>query len=199
MRKLASLSLLITFIIFNVSSCKSIQDKNKNFIPYLLPLKIERAVFNGISYIPSKKKIAFYFDFKDNGTIDIWADTFSQGYDQITKLSNRKLFINDKFYPLTFSSDETFQAILEDGHIVVKKNCYYHKPNRKEVITKINLPILSEREKLFPYIDDEPCQISQKRAISMRHQGYLLTIDTKGNLIEIDKRPDGLRKIEEQE
>ncbi len=191
MKKLIVLSLLIGFV-----NCKSTQHANNNFIPYLLPLETESAIFKEMSYIPSEKKIAFYFDFEKNGSINIWADTFSNGYSKEVRLSNRKLFINDKFYPLVFSTDETFQAILEGGNIIVTKDCYYHKPDRKEVITEIIIPTISEREKLFPYIDKEPCQISQRRTISMRHQGYLLTIDIKGNIVKVDKRPDGLKKIE---
>lgn len=198
MKRIAFLSLLVGFTSFNFVGCKSTLKNSNSFIPYLLPLKTERMIFDKMRYISIKKEVAFYFDFQDNGTIHIWVDSFSNGYDEETRLSHRKVFINDKFYPLSFSTDETFQATLEGGKIVVEKNCYYHKPDRKEVTTKTILPILSEREKLFPYVDDEPCQISQRRTSSIRHQGYLLTVDIKGNIVEVDQRPDGLKKIENQ-
>ncbi len=196
MRKLVISKMIIVLITLLLIGCKSTQDKTDRFIPYLLPLETEKAIFQEISYLSSEKKIAFYFDFSNSGRIDIWVDTFSNGYNQTVKTSNRKIFINNKFYPLVFSLDEVFKAELKNGDIIVQKNCYYHKPDRKEIITTVSIPTLSEREKLFPYVDGEPCQISQRKSISMRHQGYLISTDLAGNIIEIDKRPDGLEKID---
>ena len=188
---------IVGFVLILLIGCKSSkiggQEKN-SFIPYVLPLKIERMVYEELKLIPNDKKIGVYFDYQKDGAIDVWLDTYSKGYDASAKLSNRKIFINDTFYPLVFDSDEIYQAKLVGNSIMVTKACHYKDRSKKETFTEIPLPSLSEREKMFPYSDDSECQLTSKVKNSMRHKGYVLTISSDGKPFEKEVRPDRLKK-----
>lgn len=173
--------LVIISIMFLAIGCKAQLNNKNDFIPYLLPLKTERVIYNKIKTIPKEKHIAFSFHYNGDGTINVYVDIFSKGIDKEHKLTNRKLFINDQFYTLVFNLDETFRAELKDDNIIVEKVCSPRKG--EETFEKINIPNLSEREKMFPYKKVD-CQIAQKRITSMRHDSPILKMDASGNVVQ---------------
>lgn len=168
-----------------LTSCKSIKTGN-TFIPYLLPLETEQVIYDHIQTVSKDRKISVFFDFNKDGSINVWIDTSPEKYDENIRLSNRKLFVNNTFYPLTFNMDETFAVLLENDIIKAHNHCGYYKPKRKEVNEVIRMPSLAERKKLFPYVQEAPCQIAKLKIRSMRHQGFLFTMDIDGNVIKTD-------------
>ncbi len=138
---------LLIGLLFIVGSCKSI--KISESITYFLPRNIEQELFNlineqkGIDY-------CFYLSSKSEYKYEIFiiGDKLKNNFSAVNKYryvdnSNRKVLINDKFYPLIFTSDYTFGTDLrktelknlsernridkeEDGYVLYKIDVLLH-------------------------------------------------------------------------
>lgn len=131
-------------IIFLIAVCVALYScsatHNEKTIPYLVSIEVENSIQQAISNL-NKESVAFYFEnlpdykFKIHLMVDGIKDRYS--------FSNRKLFINDKFYPLIFDNDYKFFVKMENGYPVVSK--FEDDTERKSTIIK--MPSIDERIK----------------------------------------------------
>jgi hypothetical protein len=159
MKRILKFSLLILVI-----SCST---KKNVIIPYLLDLSTEKSVYKEI--INSNKNIVFYFESLPENKIKIYLVSL---YDNDFLSTNRKLFINDKFYPVIFEHDYSFYSNLgNDGKPVTAFEVNKYK------FKDIPIPTIQEREK-------NPDAYGYKRKLIIIDNSIYWIIDKKGKLIE---------------
>ncbi|TPN84383.1 hypothetical protein [Aquimarina algicola] len=174
------------FIIFGslailLISCKSTKTNN-TFIPYELPFETEKVIYEEIQKLQGKyKHVAFTFDFNDDATIDVYMRTFKNSLSEYLKLSNRKVFINDQFYPLSFNLDQRFQMEMKKDIPIIEKHCWTNVRPRSETYETIPLPNIEEREKLFNHPD---CSLGYRKRQLLIDYPPILKIDIKGHIIK---------------
>ncbi len=178
-----NIPIILGVILILISSCKSTKTDN-TFIPYELPFETEKAIYKRIQKLSKPYKyIAFTFDFNDDTTIDVYMHADNKGYDTYHKLSNRKVFINDRFYPLDFNLDQRFQMDLKNDIPMIEKHCWTNVRPRSETYETIPLPNIEEREKLFNNPDCSPGY--RKRQLLIDYPP-ILKMDIKGRIIKDD-------------
>jgi len=107
--------LIILILIFY--SCSSYKFDNSKTIPYVFPNKVTLLIS---SYLIENKDIAFLYLSKiDND----WVLTFvkcngCENDINWVKNTNRKVYVNRKFYPLVFDSDFKF-SVKENGNYLI--------------------------------------------------------------------------------
>ncbi|TPN84384.1 hypothetical protein [Aquimarina algicola] len=179
--KKINLFIIFGSLIILLSSCKSTKIDN-TFIPYELPFETEKVIYKEIQQLKEEyKHIAFTFDFNDDATIDVYMRTFKNSLPEYHKLSNMKVFINDRFYPLDFNLDEHFQMELKNDIPIIKKHCWTNVRPRSETYETIPLPNIEEREKLFNNPDFSP--IYKQNTLIIDYPP-ILKIDIKGRIIK---------------
>ncbi len=170
---------IIFFVIIGsqITSCQTIVKSTlveDSFIPYLLPLETEKAIYEKIKDLSLENYLGFTFEFNSDGTISIYTDIFKQKFGRDHTLTNRKIFVNDKFYPLVFNLDDTFYAESKGGFPAINVSRVDPKNKRNDIITEEKLSNLEQREKL---------RAVYKRRHILSHNEPILKIDVKGNLI----------------
>ena len=130
MKKILSLLTLLFFL-------NSFSQKN-TIIPYILDIDAENSIYQ---FIKDKKQenIAFYFERLENEKIKIH---FTQKSRRSAD-SNRKLFINDKFYSVIFDLDYMFYVKANDNFPLVSK----FKDDREREFEIVKIPNIEERMK----------------------------------------------------
>ena len=139
-------------------------NKYTNTIPYLISLDAEKSIYNKISKLENNS-VMFYFEHLPNLNYKIYLVS-RIGKNEFSS-TNRKLFINENFYPIIFDTDYQFYSKLKEGYPTVLLE------DKKE----IKIPIISEREKnvdLYGY--------NRKNLII--DNTYYWVIDKKGKLVE---------------
>jgi len=138
---------LLVILLFTIGSCKS--TKVSEPITYFLPRAVEEELFKIIS---EQKEIdyCFYLLSKSEYKYEIFIieDELNNNFKSVNKYryvdnTNRKLLVNDKFYPLVFATDYAFGTDLrktelknlsernqidneEDGYILYKIDVLLH-------------------------------------------------------------------------
>lgn len=139
--------ILLVMILFTVGSCKS--TKVSESIIYFLPRAVEEELFKIISK-QKEMDYCFYLLSKSEYKYEIFIieDKLKNNFNTVNKYryvdnTNRKLLVNDKFYPLIFATDYTFGTDLrktklknlsernqidkkEDGYILYKIDVLLH-------------------------------------------------------------------------
>ena len=154
--------ILSTIIALIANACYS-QDK---IISYILDIEAENSIYQFIKNDSNDEK-AFYFENIGQKRIKIHLRKpfIDSSY------SNRKLFINDKLYPIIFDTDEYFYVKSENSFPIINK---YDKNGNPEFI---KMPSISERMK-----NRDLYGKSQKHSI-IDWSTYWI-VDEKGKLIE---------------
>ncbi len=171
-------------LLFTVSiqflSCQTVKDvtittQEDTFIPYILPIETEEAIYEKIKPL-LLESVLLGVKFKHNtgGWIDIYIGVFRNGYDRDHNLTNRKIFINDTFYPLVFNVDYTFNAFSRGGFPLWNVSRADPKNKRNDISTVEKVPSLEERKKIRGVY---------KRDYILRHNSPILKIDLEGNII----------------
>ncbi len=97
-------------------ACSSNKSNNSTTIPYIFPNKVTSLISD---YLIKNEDINFLRLSKSNND---WVLTFVKcdGCDNnnFVKNTNRKVYVNRKFYPLLFESDEKF-SIKENGDYLI--------------------------------------------------------------------------------
>lgn len=148
-------------LFFGCSSVKKIA-----VIPYVVDLNTEKSMYNEI--LKSDKSIAFYIEHLSDETLKFHLITPN---DKEFLQSNRKLFINDKFYTLIFDSDYWFYSKME----VDKPEVSFEAV--KNVSKDMPFPSIQEREKnseVYGY---------KKKSIIIDNSIYWI-VDKKGKLLK---------------
>ena len=142
-RKTLMKKILVLILILILSKANA---QSNSIIPYLLDIETESSIYQ---FIKSQKQdsIAFYFEKLENDRIKIH---FTQKSSRKAD-SNRKLFINDKFYSIIFDTDYQFYVKAENDFPIITK----FKDDREREFKIVKMPNIEERLKnRFLYVKD---------------------------------------------
>ena len=154
-------------LVFLLVGCSTTKDTD--IIPYVLDIDTEKEIFNRLLELENKD-IMFYWEHLPD--LNYKLHLISSINKQEFSSTNRKLFINNKFYPIVFDTDYQFYSKLKDGYPIVSFE------DRKRNTTKdIKIPSISEREKNFDLY-------GYKKKNLIIDNSYFWIIDKKGKLIK---------------
>ncbi|MGV3460638.1 MAG: hypothetical protein ACO1N9_09325 [Flavobacterium sp.] len=157
MKKLQLLLLFVTLV-----NCSS--KKDAGFIGYLLSIDTEKSIYGELLKRNKNKPAIFYLEHLPDSKIKIHLIEQSGDFTS----TNRKLFINDKYYPLIFETDYLFYTELKDGFPIVTTD----KPVIKKSISSIKER--TENPDAYGII---------KKVLVIEHSTYWI-IDKKRKLLE---------------
>lgn len=162
--------LLLTCFVF--SSCSSI--KHKKVIPYFISTESEFSIYENIKNL-KKDHIVFYFE--NIGDKKFKIHLFNDNVEDQYSFSNRKIFINDTFYPLIFDTDYIFFVKTKNNYPVISK----FNDDSERNFSIIKIPNIEERVKnSVQYLKDTKYNI-------IDFSTYWI-IDNKGKLIETNSK-----------
>ncbi len=161
------------FIFCTLSLCKA--QSSEKIIPYLLGIEAENTIYQFLKSSDKKDSIAFYMESLPDDKYKIYFLRLGIKNPN-ANISNRKLFINDRFYPLILDTDYWFYVKMENNFPIVGK-------------------FENEDEKKSNYIKIPPIEQRLKdKALILRdgkYPNYELTVnwtvDKKGNLVGSNK------------
>ncbi|KFF03183.1 hypothetical protein [Flavobacterium reichenbachii] len=150
--------------LFLFTGCSSIN--TKDIIPYFIGFDAEKSIYEEVSK-STEKDVVFYIEHLADTTLKFH---LINSRDNDFLITNRKLFINDRFYPVIFDTDYLFYSEIKNGHPIisfeVKKNTY----------EDISIPSIEEREKnieLYGY----------KKKLLIIDNSIYWVVDKKGKLL----------------
>ena len=114
---------LITLVFFSCSSNKS---NHSTTIPYIFPIKVTLLISD---YLINNNDVSFlYLSKSDNDWVLIFIKCAGcENDNNWVKNTNRKVYVNRKFYPLVFDSDVNF-SIKETGDYLISSDmASYHR------------------------------------------------------------------------
>lgn len=168
---------IIILVIFSfLFSCSAVRNdsKSKGIIVYLLSSETEKSIYDLIQkYYKKDNEVTFYINHQSSSRIKISLVKISQD-DLIVASTNRKLFINDTYYPLIFSTDFNFYTEMRDGNPLICET-----DRDKEVEKMIKILSLNERMK-----NTDEGKYSFPRKTILFEYPYYWIVDTRGKLIE---------------
>ena len=148
----------------------SLYAQKSEIVPYMLSFKTEKSIYDIIKD-KEKDSLAFFMDRLEGGKYKIHVlFKCTSAYSS----SNRKLFINDRFYPLFFDTDYQFNLFeLKDNFPILK----IYPSDEDDNYQIIKMPDLETRIKNN--------YIFQKRVPVIMHCTTIYwIIDSNGDLIE---------------
>ncbi len=163
MYKGLKLSMVLLFIFVG---CRT--SKINNSIPYILPRKVEHKLYKIVKEKP-ESRFSFYLSQKDNNIFEITVSESKNNFEEIDnfnyiKKSNRKVLINDKFYPLVFASDYLFGTDM----------------NQTEQKTLLERDKMDEKGRSREGKDSDFFVLRRSYTV---FEGYSITFDHKGNIL----------------
>ncbi|SCY14828.1 hypothetical protein SAMN02927916_1272 [Flavobacterium anhuiense] len=161
MKNIFRLSFVLLFI-----SCTTIKTNN-TVIPYLVDIGAEKSIYNEISK-NRDRDVVFYVEHLSDSTIKFHLIS-SNGNDFLR--TDRKLFVNDKLYPIIFDTDYLFYSEMKDGKPIISMEV------TKNSYEEIPIPSIEEREKnpeLYGF---------KKKSIMIDNSIYWI-LDQKGKLLK---------------
>jgi len=97
-------------------SCSSNKSNHSATIPYIFPSKVSSLISN---YLIKNEEISFFYLTRSNNDWDLYFIKCDDCENKTwVKNTNRKVYVNRKFYPLVFDSDEIF-SIEETGEYLI--------------------------------------------------------------------------------
>ena len=127
---------ILVLILISILSKANAQ--SNSIIPYLLDIETESSIYQFIQR-QKQDSIAFYFEKLENDRIKIH---FTQKSLR-TADSNRKLFINDKYYSIIFDTDYQFYVKAENDFPIITK----FKDDREREFEIVKMPNIEDRLK----------------------------------------------------
>ncbi|MDR2223112.1 MAG: hypothetical protein LBE34_10290 [Flavobacteriaceae bacterium] len=156
MRLILVLSLLI------LTSCSV--KKQAEMIPYVLDLNVEESIYNEILRSKGNGKKVFFVEFMSDSMLKFSLLDIDNKEALIT---NRKLFINDKFYPIVFETDYFFNIGIKDSKPVV-----FNEDDKE-----IAMPTIKERKNNIG-------QYGYKKTVLIIDNSLYWIVNRKGELIK---------------
>jgi hypothetical protein len=164
---------IITLIVICIVFWNCSTRRNEKVIPYIVSIDAENSIYQTIKDL-KQNGIVFYFENVEDKKFKIH---LIQDEVDIYSFSNRKLFINDRFYPLVFDNDYKFFVKMENGYPIVSK--FEDETERNSSVIK--MPSIDERMKNKQlYIKD-----SKKNIIDW---STYWVVDERGNLLETNSK-----------
>lgn len=161
MKKIFSLSFVLIFI-----SCVTVKNNNA-IIPYIIDISAEKSIYKEIFKLEDKN-LFFYIEHLSDSSLKFYLIN-SNGKD--FPKTDRKLFVNDKLYPIIFDTDYLFYSEVKDGTPLVSYEV------KKNIYKEIPMPNIEKREKnpeLYGY---------KKKSIIIDNSVYWI-LDKKGKLLK---------------
>lgn len=124
---------IIILLILIVSSCST--TNQKGIISYVVDISAEKSIYEVVS---QKSNICFYMQALGDSKFKIY---LIENNDKEFLITNRKLFINNKFYPIIFESDYIFYSQVKDGKPMVSYE------EQRNIYKEIPMPSIEQREK----------------------------------------------------
>lgn len=158
-------NIIISNFVLLFISCTSLKDTTYA-IPYIIDLNAEKSIYKEVLK-STGKSIVFYIEHLSDSTLKFHLINFN---DKDLLATNRKLFINDKLYPIIFDTDYLFYSEMKDGHPIVSYEV------KKNIYQKIYIPTIQVREKnpeLYGY---------KKKSLIIDHSIYWI-LDKNGKLL----------------
>lgn len=156
MRLILVLSLLI------LTSCSV--KKQAEMIPYVLDLNAEESIYNEILRSKGNGKNVFFVEFMSDSMLKFSLLDIDNKEALIT---NRKLFINDKFYPIVFETDYFFYTEIKGFKPVVLNE------DDREIV----MPTIKERKRNIG-------KYGYKKRVLIIDNSLYWIVNRKGELIE---------------
>ena len=170
--KILSFIFLFLFIGCSISE-KANQYKNKNEysnVIYLLSIEAEYSIYSYISK-HNEYECFFLFEFLDDNKIKIHLRD-KKGYKDFLP-SNRKLYIDNKYYDIMFKTDLSLQiASMNDVPQV-----WYGNNSKKKLDQNINIPSISVR-------NSKPENFGYERKFQILDLSVYWIVNHQGDLIE---------------
>jgi hypothetical protein len=166
--------ILILLTLTFLYSCSSLKAR-QNIIPYLFDIQTEKSIYDNIFSFKNDGTVGFYLEYLQDSTYKIH---LFKGIDKKLEITNRKLFVNDRFYPLIFDTDYIFHIDTKDNYPIVSSE---EKLNEEKTI---KIPTIIERKKnldLYGY---------GKKLLIIDNSVYWI-IDKKGKLLETNSKVSG--------
>lgn len=161
--------IIISFTFYNCSSVYT-----EKVIPYSVSIESENSIYHTIESL-NQNNISFYFETLEDNKFKIHLIT--DGINGNYFFSNRKLFVNDKFYPLVFDTDYKFFVRMKDNYPIISK----FEDDTEKKSTVIKMPEIEERVKnINLYLKD-----SKRKIID---SSTYWVVDVKGNLLETNAK-----------
>lgn len=156
------------FVLITVFCCFfNVNVNAQKIFPYLVSFEVEKSIYK---YIENRGDTDVVFVFQ-NISDNIFKIHLLRNVDNDLKLSDRKIFVNDTFYPLIFYTDFIFFTELENSKPIVT----YEKVKSNDSI--IEIPSIEIREK-------DIHNYGYKRNAFIIDNSIYWIIDSKGKLIE---------------
>lgn len=166
-KKISLVFLSILFI-----NCSTI-NKTKT-IPYILSIEAENSIYNTLKNL-NKDSITFYFEALNDKKFKF--SLLRKGNLEEYSFSNRKLFINDKFYPLILETDYIFFLDMKDDYPII--SIFENEDEIKS--NSIKMPKIEERVK------NKNLYLKDGRVPIIENNEYWI-VDNKGGLIETNTK-----------
>lgn len=162
----------LILIIINLYSCSSV--KKRNVIPYILSIDAENSIYQKIKN-QNKEEVEFYFErlSENKNKIHLRVNKSNEK----DEISNRKLFINDCFYPLIFDLDYLFYVKLKNNYPIVS----IFEDEKELKSNEIKMPSIEERVK------NKMLYIKDAKKYIIDFSIYWL-VDNNGNLLETNSK-----------
>ncbi len=161
-----------TILLFLCLFLANLYSQKTTIVPYLLNIDAENSIYKFIK-TESQDSIAFYFERIEKEKIKIH---FTKG-DSKSLISNRKLFINDKFYPIIFDTDYSFFVNTENDFPTVQK--FEDKGERNFKVVK--MPTIAERLK-------NKSLYAQNKIMNVIDWSTFWIVDLNGKLLETNSK-----------
>jgi hypothetical protein len=161
--------IILSLFVINLIGCESLP--KENIVPYVLSIEAENSIYKAIKN-ENKDSIIFYFK---QLSIDKFEFDLLKG-DKYS-FSNRKLYVNDQFYPLIFETDYIFYSKMVDGKPLVLK----FNDDTEKKSSQVKIPDIQER-----LINKSLYSIMRKKNIL--DMTIFWIVDSKGNLLETNSK-----------
>ncbi|WP_130734564.1 hypothetical protein [Flavobacterium sp. J27] len=161
---------LFLFLLATITS--NLVNAQENTIAYLLDWETENAIYQYIEFRKiNKETITFEFENLDAQNIKIHLS--QKTTNDIN--SDRKLFINDRLYPIIFSTDNWFYTQTENNFPQVLKEITMDKT------IQVPIPNLEERKK-------NATQYGYYKKAVIRDWSFYWVVDKNGKLIDTNAK-----------
>lgn len=160
--------IVVVIVVQFLSNCSS----QKNVvIPYILAIETESSIYQSIK--GNDKNVSFYFEHLPENKYKIHLST---GDTKFLAFS-RKLFVNDKLYPIIFDADYSFYVKSQNNFPTISK--FENEDERKSI--SIKMPDIAERLK------NKSLYIKDVKTNNMDWSTYWI-VDANGNLLETNSK-----------
>ncbi|WP_348825749.1 hypothetical protein [Flavobacterium aestuarii] len=152
--------------------CSGLLNAQEQTIPYLLDWETENSIYQYLELKKANKdSVVFIFENLDREKVKIHISKKSQNFQK----SNRKLFINDRLYPIIFEMDYWFYTETKNDFPIISKETSNYK---SEFVPIPNLKERKQNAEKYAY----------RKLINIIDWSIYWIVDRKGKLVETNTK-----------